>query len=84
MNLQYGEKLDLKNISDSYAFTIRTIESVTPIRYNAVEESWIVCEQGKATHMMIEIIDDLGRNRYMFIKIGECENIYLLADAIVD
>ena len=80
-HIQYGDELNFDNVVD--AFTIRSIEDVLPIRFDTIRESWVVCEQGKATHMMIKVADD-NHERYMFVEIGKCDNIYLLADAIVD
>ena len=83
-NLQYGDKLNFRSLVQDNSFTMASVECVVPIRFNSLDETWVVCEQNKATHMMIEALDNFGRYKYIFIKIGECENIYLLADAIVD
>lgn len=83
-NLQFGDKLNFRNLAQDSTFTMASIESVVPIKFDAMDEAWVVCEQNKATHMMIEALDNFGKCKYIFIEIGECKNLYLLADAIVD
>lgn len=83
-NLQFGDHLRFP----VQAFQINSIQNVVPIRFDTINEDWIVCEQKNATHMLI-IADTsmragFGKTSYMMIEIGKCENIYLLADAIVD
>ena len=82
MSLQYGDTIKFAYVPKC----ITNIICVVPTRYDAIDESWIVCEQGKATHMMIvtEVSDGVHELEYRLIEIGKCENIYLLADAIVD
>ena len=81
-NLQYGDTLSFPRDA-SNAFTIRSVENVVPIKFDSIKEEWVVCSQEDASHMMIEVVDDF-HSRYMFIEIGKCENLYLLADAIVE
>ena len=82
-NLQYGDKVQFPVTP----LQVNEIVDVAPIRYDTIEESWIVCEQSKATHMLVvmNVSDyaDLHEIKYMTVEIGKCENIYLLADAIV-
>lgn len=84
-NLQYG---DIVEFPDNNTFQINSIQDVAPIKFDTIEEQWVVCEQSKATHMLIvantsKCIDS-SKTEYIMIEIGKCENIYLLADAIVD
>ena len=83
--LQYG---DIIEFPDNNTFKINSIQDVVPIKFDTIEEQWVVCEQSKATHMLIiantsECIDS-SKTEYIMIEIGKCENLYLLADAIVD
>jgi hypothetical protein len=81
--LQYG---DLIKLPDK-ARQLKIIADVVPVKYNSIEESWIVCEQSNATHMLIvtlESIQGIEEVGYIMIEIGKCENLYLLADAMVD
>jgi hypothetical protein len=80
--LQFGESVQIKyteNIS-----TIRKIIDVVPVEYDAIKEAYIVCKQDDATFMVIRHLNDEDELCCIFIEIGECENLYLLADAIVD
>lgn len=81
-NLQYGDTLDFQR-NTSNSFIIRSVEDVVPIKFDSIKEVWVVCAQKDASHMMIEVADDC-HSWYMFIEIGKCDNLYLLADAIVD
>lgn len=83
-NLQYGDHIDLP-VS---AFQISGIQNVVPIRFDTINEQWMVCAQKNATHMLIvaDTSTKVGfdKTSYMMIEIGKCDNLYLLADAIVD
>ena len=84
MNLQYGDKIKFPTTTQQ----INKIINVVPIRFDTIDESWTVCEQKNATHMLVvmEVFThiDSSEIKYMMIEIGKCDNIYLLADAIVD
>lgn len=84
MNLQYGDKVKFPVTPQQ----INKVINVVPIRFDTIDESWIVCEQKNATHMLIVMevsrYVDSSEIKYMMIEIGKCDNIYLLADAIVD
>ena len=82
MSLQYGDAIRFAYIPKC----IINIIDVVPVKYDAVSDNWVVCEQNKATHMMIvtEVSDGVHELEYRLIEIGKCENIYFLADAIVD
>ena len=83
-NLQYGNHIKLP----ATVSQINGIQNVVPIRFDTIDEDWVICAQKNATHMLIiaetcrEI--DIINTSYMIIEIGKCENIYLLADAIVE
>lgn len=81
-NLQYGDTVNFSNVHINL-FRIDGITDVVPIRFDTILENWVVCEQNKATHMLIVMNTSSGIQNAM-IEIGKCENIYLLADAIVD
>lgn len=84
-NLQYG---DLVKLPKNNTLQIDGINDVVPIKFDTINEQWIVCEQNNATHMLIvantHVCIKGVRTDYFIIEIGKCENIYLLADAIVD
>lgn len=85
MNLNFGDTIDLQYGSTSQ---INKIYGVYPIRFDTINENWIVCQQNKATHMLL-VVDtyrdiDSNKTEYIMIEIGKCDNIYMLADAIVD
>lgn len=85
-NLQYGDKLDFNNCHQNL-FQINEIIDVAPIKFDTIEESWVVCSQNDATHMFMVMdtsinVDSHGV-KYAMIEIGKCINIYLLADVIV-
>lgn len=85
MKLQYG---DIIKLPDNNTFKINKILNVVPIKFDTIKEEWIVCAQKDTTHMLI-IIDtsnniDENKIEYIMIEIGKCENLYLLADAIVE
>ena len=86
MKLQYGDTVILP---DSCTFKINGIDEVVPIKFDTIEEQWVVCEQRRATHMLIAMnisrnVDDYNKTEYAMIEIGKCENLFLLADALVD
>jgi hypothetical protein len=82
------------NLGDTIKFLIppyiiKNIVSVDPVKFDTINEQWVVCAQNHATHMMMHIeVTELDSTLYemktVLIEIGKCENIYLLADAIVD
>lgn len=77
--LQYGDTINFNGrIQPIYA---EKIQEVVPVKFDTINEQWVVCEQSKATHMLIVI--DAGNIEHIMIEIGKCENTYLLADAIV-
>jgi hypothetical protein len=78
--LQYGDTIDFKNAKP---IEINSIVEVMPIKFDAIDEQWVVVAQGDATHMLV-IINTNNGIKNLTIEIGECKNIYLLADAIVD
>lgn len=84
-NLQYGDTI--KNLPSTTIYPT-SITDVVPIRFDAIIGEWIVCEQRKATHMLIKVdavdMEDRDISTSIIIEIGKCENLYLLADAIVD
>lgn len=83
--LKYG---DIVEFPDNNTFQIDGIQDVVPIRFCTIEEQWVVCEQAKATHMLIVANTsrciDSTKTEYIMIEIGKCKNVFLLADAIVD
>lgn len=83
-NLQFGDHITLPMT----AFQINGIQNVVPIRFDTINEDWIICAQKNATHMLIVASTSkevgLEKTSYMIIEIGKCSNLYLLADAIVD
>lgn len=85
MKLQYG---DIVEFPDNNTFQINGIEDVVPIKFDTIDEQWVVCAQKDATHMLITANTsrniDSTKMEYMMIEIGKCENLFLLADAIVD
>lgn len=83
--LQYGDTVKFPE-SHNDASKINGIQDVVPIRFDTIEEQWVVCEQSKATHMLIiaTVTRIVCKTEYIMIEIGKCENLYLLADAIVD
>lgn len=83
-NLQFGDHIELP----ASTFQINGIQNVVPIRFDTIDEEWVVCAQKNATHMLI-VVDtcreiDINKTEYIVIEIGKCNNLYLLADAIVD
>lgn len=84
-NLHYGDTIKLP---DNNTFEINGIENVIPIKFDTIKEEWVVCKQDNATHMLVamNISRNIGfsKTEYAMITIGACDNIYLLADAIVD
>ena len=78
-NLQLGDKI----VFPADPNQINEIMDVVPIRFDTLQECWIVCPQDKATHMLI-VVDVTTTTKYVMIEIGKCKNLYLLADAIVD
>ena len=85
-NLQYGDIVKFQYCGS--VFEINEIVDVAPIRFDTINEDWIVCAQNDATHMLIvanvSTHVDLDEIKYMMIEIGKCKNLYLLADAIVE
>lgn len=85
MILQYG---DIIEFPDNNTFKINGIEQVVPIKFDTIDEQWVVCAQKDATHMLVVANTsrniDSSKNEYVMIEIGKCDNLYLLADAIVD
>lgn len=83
-NLQYGDKIKFQ----SPPHKLNKVVDVVPIKFDIFEEDWVVVAQQDATHMLItiDISGKIGLQKieYIMIEIGECENLYLLADAIVD
>ena len=83
-NLQFGDVV--KYLPKTTIYPTK-ITNVVPIMFDAFIGSWVVCEQTKATHMMITMdavdMEDANISTNMIIEIGKCENLYLLADAIV-
>lgn len=83
--LQYGDII--KYLPNTTIYPTK-ITDVVPIKFDGTTGEWVVCEQGKATHMMITMnavdMEDNDISTNIIIEIGKCENIYLLADAIVD
>lgn len=80
-NLKFGDVINFENAKIDW---ISKIQEVVPIKYDTIDEQWVVEAQGDATHMLIIINDELGITRHILFEIGKCENIYLLADAIVN
>ena len=83
-NLQFGDHIKLPTSTHQ----INGVQNVVPIRYDTINENWIICAQKNATHMLI-VVDacneiDTSKTEYIVIEIGKCKNLYLLADAIVD
>jgi hypothetical protein len=81
-NLQYGDTIKFP-ICSSDIIECTSIDNVMPMKYDGTNENWIICEQNNATHMLIVLSTDEG-DKYITIEIGKCDNLYLLADAIVD
>ena len=81
-NLQFGDRVKFTTPPQ----VISSIIDVVPLRFDALREDWVVCEQKKATHMLMtmDVVDCEHEVKHMMIEIGKCENVYLLADAIVD
>ena len=67
---------------------IHSIIDVAPVKFDTIEEEWVVVAQQDATHMMIvadvTFDNNVHETKYAMIEIGKCNNLYLLADAIVD
>lgn len=78
-NLQYGDKI---NFAFSKSINVVDITDVVPVRFDSINEEWMVVAQKDATHMLIVMSTESGIEHIM-IEIGKCENLYLLADAIV-
>ena len=82
-NLQLGDKIKFPVAP----LKINGMVDVAPVKFDAVEENWVVCPQVNATHMVIimNVSNSAGMQEieYRLIEIGKCENTYLLADAIV-
>ena len=49
-NLQYG---DIIEFPDNNIFQINSIQDVVPIKFDTIEEQWVVVAQQDATHMLI-------------------------------
>lgn len=83
-NLQFGDHIQLPVST----FQICGVQNVVPIRFDTIKENWVVCAQKNATHMLIvaDTTNGVGMDTisYVLIEIGKCDNLYLLADAIVD
>lgn len=82
MIFQYGDVIQFPENSDNIIEPV-SIDNVTPIKYDSFNETYYVCAQKDATHMLV-IMSTNDSDKYIIIEIGKCENIYLLADAIVD
>lgn len=81
-NLQFGDTIKFETAKP---IEIHSILDVVPVKYDTIDEQWIVVAQTNATHMLIMVSTNTDAMvEYMLIEIGKCENIYLLADAIVD
>lgn len=84
-NLQYG---DIIEFPDNNTFQINSIQDVVPIKFDTIDEQWVVVAQQDATHMLITANTsrcvDSTKTEYIMIEIGKCDNLYMLADAIVD
>lgn len=81
-NLQYGDIIQFPKDSDNI-IEPTSIDNVIPIKYDSFDEVYTVCAQDDATHMMI-VMSTNDTDKYIIIEIGKCDNLYLLADAIVD
>ena len=79
-NLQYGDTI--KNLPSTTVY-VTSITDVVPVKFDSINEEWTVVAQKDATHMLIAMITESDVEHIM-IEIGKCENLYLLADAIVD
>lgn len=80
--LQFGDHIDFSRATLTH---IDGIKEVVAIRYDTIEESWVVVAQQDATHMLVVMQDSyMNKEKYIMFEIGKCENVYLLADAIVD
>ena len=84
-NLQYGDMIN--NLPNTNIF-VTGINDVVPVRFDGISGKWVVCEQSRASHMFITMsatdMEDRDIITTMMIEIGKCENLYLLADALVD
>lgn len=80
-NLQYGDTVIFDTAFPTF---IKGITDVAPIKYDSINEQWTVVAQKDATHMLITMENTGGNTEYILIEIGKCENLYLLADAIVE
>ena len=79
--MKFGDRI---NFSNTQIRWVSKIQEVVPIKYDTIGEAWVVVAQQDATHMLIVIEEELGNTEYIMFEIGKCDNIYLLADAIVD
>lgn len=84
-SLQYGDTI---KFDTAKPFQLNSVIDVVPIKFDTINEQWVVCAQNKATHMLIvaNMSTDIDTHNveYIMIEIGKCNNLYLLADAIVD
>ena len=84
-NMRYG---DIIALPSNNTLQMNKIYDVLPIKFDPIEERWLVCAQDNATHMLI--VTDMSRNiddsntMYIMVEIGKCDNLYLLADAMVE
>lgn len=79
-SLQYGDTI---KFDTAKPIRISGIVDVAPIKFDTIDEQWVVVAQGDATHMLIMVNTNNGID-YLTIEIGKCDQLYLLADAIVD
>lgn len=80
--LQFGDHIDFSRATLTH---IDGIQEVVAVKYDTIDEAWTVVAQQDATHMLIIMRDSyMSKEKYIMFEIGKCENIYLLADAIVD
>lgn len=79
-SLQFGDTI---KFGTSEPIELKDVIDVVPIKYNPIDDQWIVCAQTGATHMLIVIDTNIGVKN-LVIEIGKCGHLYLLADALVD
>lgn len=84
-NLQYGDTI--KNLPKTTMY-VTGITDVVPVKFDGTIGEWVVCAQKDATHMFIKMnaidSEDNDVSTVNMIEIGKCENLYLLADAIIE
>ena len=80
-NLKFGDTIKFETAKP---IEITNILDVVPVKFDTMDEQWVMVAQQDATHMLIIISTDTDAIvEYLMFEIGKCENIYLLADAIV-